>query len=133
MPLATSTAYLASRVLPASRWLRGLAALAWGTGGVALAAVSSGRVTVVLAHILLPLVAAGVVRSLAPNATFTAAAATGLGGAVLAAFVPLYLVPLVVVAAVIVVVGPGLAPRVRGLAILGIPLALLLPVAPAMA
>lgn len=127
MPLATGTAYLASRVLPASRWLRGLAALAWGTGGVALAAVSSGRVTVVLAHILLPLVAAGVVRSLAPNATFTAAAATGLGGAVLAAFVPLYLVPLVVVAAVIVVVGPGLAPRVRGLAILGIPLALLLP------
>lgn len=127
MPLATGTAYLASRAIPASRWLRGVAALAWGTGGVALAALSSGRVTVLLAHILLPLVAAGVVRSVAPNATFTAAAATGLGAAVLGALVPLLLVVVVVVAAVIVVVGPSLARRVRALAILGIPIALLLP------
>jgi GT2 family glycosyltransferase len=127
MPLATGTAYLASRVIPAAGWLRAVVALAWGTGGVALAALSSGRVTVLLAQILLPLVAAGVVRSVAANATFTAAAATGLGAAILAALVPLFLVVIVVVAAVIVAVGPGLARRVRGLAILAIPIALLLP------
>ena len=62
LPTATLTAYLASRVLPVSRWIRAVVALAWGCSGVALAAVAHGRVTAALSQILLPLIVAGIVR-----------------------------------------------------------------------
>mgnify|MGYP001179299442 CR=1 FL=1 len=124
MPLATAAAYLAGRVVTRARWPRGLAAFAWGTSGVAAAAVSHGRVTLVLAHILLPLVLAGTVRLARADGTFTAAAATALGAAVLGAMVPPYLALVAVAAAVLVVVGPGWGRRVRGLALLVLPPAL---------
>ena len=124
MPVATAAAYLAGRVVTPARWPRALVAFAWGTGGVIAAAVSHGRVTLVLAHILLPLVVAGVVRSARADGTFTAAAAAALGAAVLGAMVPPYLALVAVAAAVLVIVGPGWGRRVRGLALLVLPPAL---------
>lgn len=124
MPIATAAAYLAGRVVTRAAWPRALAAAAWGTSGVLAASVSSGRVTVVLAHILLPLVAAGLARLAGPNGTFTAAAATALGAAVLGALVPVFLVPVAVVAVVLLWCGPGAAVRARALAVLVLPIAL---------
>ncbi len=124
MPLATAAAYLGGRVVTLARWPRALVAFAWGTCGVAAAAVSHGRVSLVLAQILLPLVLAGVVRSARADGTFTAAAATALGAAVLGAMVPPYLALVAVAAVVLLIVGPGWGRRVRGLALLVLPPAL---------
>ncbi len=124
MPLATATAYLAGRVVTRAPWPRALAALVWGTSGVLAASVSSGRVTVVLAQIMLPLVAAGIARIARRDGTFTAAAATALGGAILGALIPVILVPVALAAFALVLVGPGLAARVRALTVLLVPVAL---------
>ncbi len=124
MPLATVSAYLASRVITLARWPRGLAAFAWGTSVVLAGAIGQGRVTVVLAHVLLPLVAAGLVRIGRSSGTFTAAAATALGAGVLGALVPVLLVPVALTAAVLAVVGQGLASRTRALVVLVVPVAL---------
>ncbi len=124
MPLATATAYLAGRVVTPARWTRALVALAWGCSGIAVAAVSGGRVGVVLAHILAPLVLAGVARCATSGATFTAAAATALAAGVLGACVPVSLVPVALAALLLVVVGPGLRVRARGLLLLVLPLGL---------
>ncbi len=124
MPLATTAAYLAGRVVTRARWPRALVALAWGTSAVLAAGAAQGRVTLVLAHVLLPLVIAGVVSTARPDGTFTAAAATALGGAVLGALVPPYLVLLAVAALGLTVAGSGWGQRVRGLALLVLPPAL---------
>jgi hypothetical protein len=124
MPLATSAAYLAGRVVTTARWPRALVALAWGTTGVLATSISQGRVTLVLAHMVVPLVAAGVVRAARAEGTFTAAAATALGAGVLGALVPPYLALVALAAVGLVVVGPGWARRVRGLALLVLPLGL---------
>jgi GT2 family glycosyltransferase len=124
MPLATATAYLAGRVVTRTRWSRGLVSFAWGTSAVLAAAVSQGRVTVVLAHALLPLVMAGYARVVQRGGTFTSAFATAFATAVLGALVPAYLVVAAVAALLIVVLGPGVATRLRALALLVVPLAL---------
>ncbi len=122
MPAATATAYVAARVATPARWTRALAALAWGCSGVLAAAVSSGRVGLVIAHVLLPLVVAGIVRTARADGTFTAAAATALAAGALGACVPVALVPVAAAALVMTLVGPGLARRVRALALLVLPL-----------
>lgn len=127
MPLATASAYLAGRVVTVARWPRALLALAWGCSGVAAAAVSEGRVTVVLAHVLLPLVAAGMVRVSSSVGTFTAAFATALGLALLAALVPVLGVLGLGVAGALVLLGPGLARRMRALVVVAVPPGLLGP------
>ncbi len=124
MPLAAVSAYLAGRVITLARWPRGLAAFAWGTSVVLAGAIGQGRVTVVLAHVLLPLVASGLVRVGRSSGTFTAAAATALGAAVLGALVPVLLVPVALTAVVLAVVAPGLAYRARALVVLVVPVAL---------
>lgn len=124
MPLATVTAYLAGRVVTLARWPRALVALAWGTSGVVAASVSQGRVTLVLAGVLLPLVAGGLLRAARTDGTFTSAAATALGAGALGALVPPYLLAVAVVAIGLVVVGPSWGRRVRGLALLVLPPAL---------
>ncbi|MEI2732868.1 MAG: glycosyltransferase [Dermatophilaceae bacterium] len=127
MPLATASAYISGRVLTLARWPRGLIALAWGASGVAAAAVAQGRVTVVLAHVLLPLVAAGMVKLSSRAGTFTAAFATALGAALLAAVVPLFGALVALVAALLLAVGPGIARRARALVVFVLPAALLGP------
>ena len=124
LPLATMTAYLSSRVLPVSRWIRAVAAMAWGCSGVAIAAVHEGRVTAALSQILLPLVIAGVVRVARDDGTFTAASATALGAGILGAISPVMLIPVVAAALVLVIVGPGWHRRARAMAVLLFPLAL---------
>lgn len=124
MPLAAASAYLAGRVLTTARWPRGLAALAWGCSGVLAAAVSQGRVTAVLAHIVLPLVAAGLIRATTSGGTFTSAAATALGAGVLGMLAPVLLVAVLVGGFLLVLAGPGLRARAHALAVLVLAVAL---------
>ncbi len=124
MPLATCTAYLAGRAVTSARWPRAAVALAWGASGVVSVAASQGRVTAVLAHILLPLVAAGIARVASQSGTFTAAFATALGLGLVGALVPPLLALGAVVALVLTVVGPGWPRRARALVLLVVPLAL---------
>ncbi len=127
MPLSAVTAYLAGRVATRTRWGRGLVALAWGSSGVLLAAISAGRVSFVVAHILLPLVVAGFGATLKRGGTWTLTFATALVTAVVGAFVPLLLVVAVTAALVAVLVGPGVGRRARALVLLVVPSALLGP------
>ena len=108
MPLSALTAYLAARVATRARWGRGLVALAWGTSGVLTAALTQGRVSVVIAHILLPLVVAGFASAMKRDGTWTATFAAALAAGLLGAFVPVLLAVGVVAALVAVVVAPGL-------------------------
>ncbi|SDP27764.1 Glycosyltransferase, GT2 family [Pedococcus dokdonensis] len=116
LPLATLTAYLAARVVTHSRLPRALAALAWSTTAVLATAVGSGRLGGIVAAVLLPLVAAGVVLAGRRGGSTTATAATILAAAVLGAFAPALLVLVVLAGLVVLVAGHGGA-RVRGLAL----------------
>jgi GT2 family glycosyltransferase len=126
MPLATLTAYLGARVVTRSRWPRALAALAWGTSGVLTSAVAEGRLGALVAAILLPLVGAGCALMARRGGSTTVSAATILAAAVLGAFVPALLAVVLVVGLGITLFGRGGA-RVRGLALVAGPLALLGP------
>jgi hypothetical protein len=127
MPLSAFTAYVAARVATRARWARGLIALAWGTSGVLTAAATQGRVSVVIAHILLPLVVAGFGAALKPDGTWTATFAGALAAGLLGAFVPLLLAVCVVAALVAVVLAPGINRRLRALVLAVVPVALLGP------
>ena len=124
LPLATLTAYLGSRVVTHSRWPRAIAALAWSTTAVLATAVGSGRLGGIVAAILLPLVAAGVVLAGRRSGTATVTAATVLAASVLGAFAPALLVLTLVAGLAVVVFGRGWA-RARGLAIVVAPVLLL--------
>ncbi len=127
LPAASAwAAYLAARVVTASRLTRGAVAVAWGTSAVATTAVSEGRVTAGAAHLLLPAVLAGFVLVGRRDGTFTAAFATALAIAVLGAFVPL-LLALALVAAVLLVLGAPGRRRLRALVLVVTPVALLGP------
>ncbi|WP_057376893.1 glycosyltransferase [Phycicoccus sp. Soil803] len=126
LPLATLTTYLAARVVTHSRLPRALAALAWSTTAVLATAVGSGRLGAIVAAVVLPLVAAGVVLAGRRTGTTTATAATVLGAAVLGAFTPALLALVVVAGVVVLLAGHGWA-RVRGLAIAVGPVLLLGP------
>ena len=126
-PLATFTAYVSARVVTHSRWPRALAALAWSSTAVVATAVGAGRLGGVVAAILLPAVAAGFALAARRQSSATATAATALGAAVLGAFVPALLVLAAAAALLLVVFGRGKGPRVRGLALLLLPPALMGP------
>jgi GT2 family glycosyltransferase len=127
MPLSALTAYLAARVATRARWGRGLVALAWGTSGVLTAALTQGRVSVVVAHLLLPLVVAGFAAAMKRDGTWTATFAAALAAGLLGAFVPVLLAIGVVAALVAVVVAPGLGRRLRAAVLAVVPIALLGP------
>lgn len=124
MPLATWTAYLAGRSVTSARWPRAVVALAWGTTTALAAAAGQGRVTAVLALVLLPLVAAGMARTGSAKGTYTSAFAAALGLGVLAALVPAFGVVGLLVALVLVVVGPGWPRRARAAVMLIVPVGL---------
>lgn len=127
IPVATLTAYLGGRVVTHSRWPRGLAALAWGTTALVATGIGAGRLGAAVAAMLLPLVAAGFALAARRVGSATAVAATALGAAVLAAFMPALLVFTIVAALLLAVLGRGRGPRLRGLTLLVVPVALLGP------
>lgn len=142
-PLAGLFAYLATRRLPVRRPVRALVAAAYALLPPAVAAVAQGRLDVVVVHVLLPAVLAGVVGVLYPagrgrrrgtpaTSWLSAAACTSLGLAVVGAFSPLVHAIVVLVALGGFVVVPGRAGdgrrRVAALfAVVLLPLALLIP------
>jgi hypothetical protein len=95
LPLAALSAYRATRTLPVSRERRALAAAGYALLPPAIAGLAQGRLDVVMAYLLLPLVLAGVASVLHGGTVrrsagwLSAAAATALGVAVLGAFAPL--------------------------------------------
>ena len=93
IPLSAWTAYLGARVATRAPWPRAWAALAWASLATLTTAQAGGRVGAVVAHLLLPLVAAGFVcaarRSTPLSVTFGSAlalATTGAFNPALAAF-----------------------------------------------
>lgn len=126
IPLSAWTAYLGARVVTRAPWPRAWAALAWASLATLTTAVASGRLGAVVAHILLPIVAAGFVcaarRSARSSATFGAAVALGVTGA----FNPALVVVGALAALVLLVVGPGRT-RLRAAVLLLVPIGLLGP------
>jgi len=126
VPLSAWTAYLGSGVVIRAPWPRAWAALAWASLATLTTAVGSGRLGAVVAHILLPLVAAGFVcaarRSSPSWATFAAAVALAVTGA----FNPALGVVGAVAALSLLVLGHGRA-RLRAAVLLLVPIGLLGP------
>jgi hypothetical protein len=142
LPLAALSAYRATRALPVSRERRALAAAGYALLPPAIAGLVQGRLDVVVAYLLLPLVLAGVASVLRGgmvrrsagwlSTALSTGAATALGVAVLGAFAPLLHLMVLTVALIGFVVVP--APRVTtprraiGLfAVVLLPLGLLVP------
>ncbi|MPY78662.1 MAG: glycosyltransferase [Actinophytocola sp.] len=131
IPLAALSGYVASGRLGVHRWVRALLATGYALLPPATAAVAGGRVDVVVVHILLPLVIAGIVAVLRPRSSgqrwLSVAVTVSLGLAVIASFSPLtYLLALVVLLGGFVFVSSSV-PLGRRLA--GIALVVLLPIA----
>ncbi|MFB9904782.1 glycosyltransferase [Allokutzneria oryzae] len=131
LPLSGLTGYLATRRLPVPRWVRAVAAAGYALLPAATAATAQGRLDVVVVHVFLPLVLAGVVSAVKPTSGswLSAASGTALGLAVIGAFSPLTHVLVLVAAVTAFVMVPGeLGRRVAPLvAIVLLPLGLLLP------
>ncbi|MBP2339105.1 GT2 family glycosyltransferase [Saccharothrix coeruleofusca] len=134
-PLAGLAAYAATRRLPVRRPVRAVAAAAYALLPPATSAVAQGRLDAVVAHVLLPLVLAGlmaVLRGGTGAAWLPVASGTALALAALGAFSPLAHGLVAVAALVGFVLVPGRVGdgrrRVAGLFIVVLlPLALLLP------
>ncbi|GMA88425.1 hypothetical protein GCM10025868_36750 [Angustibacter aerolatus] len=132
--LATLTAYAAAGAATRSRALRTWAALTWGLAPVLATGVGGGRLGPVVAHVLVPLVAAALARALGAGAVdrvrgggpTAAACAAALGLAVLGGLVPVWLVAGLLVALGGLLAGRG-ATRLRALAVLVLAPALLGP------
>jgi GT2 family glycosyltransferase len=126
IPASAWTAYLGAGVLTRAPWPRAWAALAWASLATLTTAMASGRLGAVVAHILLPLVAAGFVcaarRPASTPATFGAAAALGVTGA----FNPAMGAFGAFVALLLLVFGRG-ATRLRAAVLLLVPVGLLGP------
>ena len=125
--LATISAYVAARVLTPHAWLRAAGALAWAVLGPASSVYAEGRLGAVVAHVLLPAVAAGLVLLARADGTATAAWATALAAGVLGAFAPATVVLVAALSLVIVLGAPTTGAKVRALAPLVVPAALLGP------
>jgi GT2 family glycosyltransferase len=126
MPLSAWTAFTAARVVTRAPWPRVWAALAWASLATLTTAVAGGRVGAVVAHILLPCVAAGFVCAARGSARvcviFGAAAALAVTGA----FDPALGVTGALAACVLLVVGHGRT-RLRAAILLLVPIGLLGP------
>ncbi|WP_033293808.1 glycosyltransferase family 2 protein [Amycolatopsis jejuensis] len=133
IPLAALTAYTATRKLAVRRWVRAAVATTYALLPAATASVAQGQLDVVVVHIVLPLVVAGIVRLLTKPGTrwLHVSALSAFGVALLGAFSPLaHVLALVgLLAGFVVLPAPsGLARRVASVGIVVIlPLVLLLP------
>ncbi len=133
IPLAALSAYVATRHLRVRRWVRAVAAAAYGVLPAATASVAQGRLDVVVVHLLLPLVIAGIVGLLvrADSRWLHVSALSAIGLALICAFSPLaHALALVglVIGFVVLPSPTGLARRIASVGIVVfLPLALLLP------
>jgi GT2 family glycosyltransferase len=125
MPLAAVSAYVALRPVVATRWVRGLAAFAWATTGVASASVAQGRLGALVALILLPPIACGLWLLATRRSTATSAFATALATLVLGAFAPVLLALVCALALVLAVVRSQV--RRHALVVAVVPVAVLAP------
>ncbi|UTT65289.1 glycosyltransferase [Janibacter sp. CX7] len=123
LPLAAATAWTAGRTWSTHRWVRAAAALAWVTTAPAALAVGEGRIGALLALVLLPRIAAGLVRAGRRTTTYSDTVRTALWGALLATVVPVVGVVLVAVGLVLLVGGDSRR-RARGITLAVVPLAL---------
>nr|BFE48115.1 hypothetical protein GCM10017745_15420 [Saccharothrix mutabilis subsp. capreolus] len=134
-PLAGLSAYAATRRLPVRRPVRAVVAAAYALVPAATSAVSQGRLDVVVVHVFLPAVFAGVLAVLrggSGTSWLPVASGTALGLAVVGAFSPLVHALVAVGALVGFVAVPGRVGdgrrRVAGLFIVVLlPMALLMP------
>jgi GT2 family glycosyltransferase len=126
VPLSAWTAYLAARVLTRSPWPRAWAGLAWASLATLTTAVASGRLGGVVAHILLPLVAAGFVCAARRSASYSVIFGAALALAVAGAFNPAVAVLGAGAALVLLVAGHGRT-RLRAAVLLLVPMGLLGP------
>lgn len=133
IPLAALSAYVATRHLRVRRWVRAVVATAYGVLPAATASVAQGRLDVVVVHLLLPPVIAGIVGLLvrADSRWLHISALSAIGLALIGAFSPLaHALALVgLVLGFVVLPSPtGLARRIASVGIVVfLPLALLLP------
>ncbi|ANN15343.1 glycosyl transferase [Amycolatopsis orientalis] len=133
IPLAALGAYVATRHLRVRRWVRAVVAAAYGVLPAATASVAQGRLDVVVVHLLLPLVIAGIVGLLvrADSRWLHVSALSAIGLALIGAFSPLaHALALVglVIGFVVLPSPTGLARRIASVGIVVfLPLALLLP------
>ena len=123
-PVAAGAAYVASRVLTWARWPRAWVALAWATLATLGEAVGQGRLGPVVAHVMLPLVAAGIACVARRSASATLTAGTALAAAVLLTLDPVLGVLAMAAALLLLLIGPGLRRRARALALLVVPVGL---------
>jgi len=120
IPMSAFTAYLATRVATRAPWPRAWAALAWASLGTLTTAQASGRLGAVVAHVLLPVVAAGFVCATRRSTRFAVTFGTALAVAVLGAFNPALAVLTGVAALVLLVAGHG-ATRLHAAVLLLVP------------
>lgn len=116
MPTAAVTAYLSARVVAVDRVARALVALLWAVNPVTFRAVGEGRLGVVLATVILPLVGAGLWLTASGRGTATSGFATGLGLGLLTAAAP----SLGVLVAMILIAMVVALPRARGRALVAL-------------
>lgn len=123
LPLAAVVAWKSSGTFTERRWLRAAVALAWVTSVPAAVAAGEGRVGALLALVLLPRVAAGLVRVGRRHTPFSDAVRTALWGTVLATVAPIVGVVVVLVGLANLLLGNA-ARRGRGIALILVPLLL---------
>lgn len=129
LPLSVVSGYLATRVVLHGRWQRAVAGLLWAAVPSLAAGVAEGRLGPVLAHVLLPVVAAGflVASRRGHGARRTAAAfGTALVLGLLGMFVPGLLLLSTGAGLLLFVLGGGWG-RLRGLVLALLPWVLLGP------
>ncbi|SFW65861.1 glycosyltransferase family 2 protein [Amycolatopsis australiensis] len=133
IPLAALSAYAATRRLRVRRWVRAVVAAAYALLPAATAGVAQGRLDVVVVHLVLPPVAAGIAGLLtrADTRWLHVSALSAIGVALLGAFSPLahgLALAGLLVGFVVLPAPTGLARRIASVGIVVLlPLALLLP------
>jgi GT2 family glycosyltransferase len=126
IPLSAWTAYVGAGAVTRERWPRAWAALAWACLATLTTAVAGGRLGAVVAHILLPLVAAGFVCAARGSPSISAVFGSALALSVTGAFNPALGALGAIAALVLLMLGRGRT-RLRALVLLVVPIGLLGP------
>ncbi|WP_435199690.1 glycosyltransferase [Janibacter sp. GS2] len=114
LPLAAVVAWSSAATFTERRWVRAVAALAWVTSAPAALAVGEGRIGALLVLVLLPRVAAGLVRVGRRHTPFSDAVRTALWGTLLGTVAPVAGVVVVLVGLAHLLLGSA-AQRARGI------------------
>ena len=124
VPLSGLTAYLAGRVATRAPWPRTAVAVLWAFLPIATGALREGRLGPAIAHILLPVALAAVLRIGSARRRVVSTAGAILLLTALGAVSPVSMVALMVLALGIVLVGPGWA-RAHAVLVIVVPWVLL--------